>query len=116
MIAEAATIHGLTAVSLALTATDRLNAARRPFAPTPGAWLTAVLVFALIVSAGLAFWAIAKRKHSESLLKQRIARLMSANEKLLEEISTLKDQKVQSVPLTPDGIITLSQLAERLAD
>jgi Tfp pilus assembly protein PilN len=115
MIIEAATIQGLTAASLALTATDRLHAARRPFVATPGALLTALLVLALIISVIVVFWAIGKRKQSERLLKQKIARLTSTNEKLLEEIAGLKQEHEESVVLSPEGIISLRQLAKRLS-
>jgi len=76
---------------LALTPTERWNAARGPFGTisTSEAWLTVFAVVALIISVILLFRVFAKYRRSENYLNQKITELTIANVKLRRENTEL---------------------------
>lgn len=91
MITESITIKGLHVISLALTPTERWNAAKGSFGTISiaEAWLTVFAVVALIISVILLFRIFAKYKRSENYLNQKITELTIANVKLRRENTEL---------------------------
>ena len=93
------TIQGLHVICLALTPTERWNAAGGLFKSGSAGevWLTIFAVVALIVAVILLFYVIAKHKRMEHFLEQNITELTSANNKLMQEIAELGQAQVQAL-------------------
>ncbi len=94
MIPESLTTHVLQGMLLAMTPSDRWNAARSPIDQTftiDQLWIT-LAVMAQIGSLIIICWLIAKKKRLDHDRKQQITRLEIANEGLLQEITELKQQ------------------------
>ena len=94
MIPESLTTHVLQGMLLAMTPSDRWNAARSPIDQTftiDQLWTT-LAVMAQIGSFIMICWLIAKKKRLDHDRKQQITRLEIANEGLLQEITELKQQ------------------------
>jgi len=123
-------IQGLHTVSLELTPTEWWEAARHFLntASVTEVWSLAFAVAVLIISVMLVFWVIAKHRHSEHRLKQKIAELTSTNEKLRLEIAELNGEEIEilesiidakppkkEIPgFNPQELKALAELARRL--
>lgn len=87
MIVESMAVEGLYVISLALSATEKWEAAGSSFntgSKTEG-WITGLAVVALIISGTLLFWVFSKYRRSEQQLNQKITDLTVANVKLRQE-------------------------------
>jgi len=87
MILESITVEGLYIISVALSATEKWQAAGRPFSSSSNleGWLTPLAVIALIISEILLFWVFNKYKRSEQQLNKKITDITVANVKLKQE-------------------------------
>ena len=114
MITQSITIQGLNIISLALTLIDWWKAAKRLFnnASSVELWSILIAAIALMISAILACWIIAKHIHSHHRLKQKTAELTATNEKLRQRVTEPPKEKV--LGLSPEEIEALSKLAKRL--
>jgi signal transduction histidine kinase len=87
MIVESMAVEGIYLISLALSSTERWQAARSSFNAGSKAegLLTALAVVALIISEILLFYIFSKNKRSEAQLNQRITDLTITNVELRQE-------------------------------
>ena len=87
MITETIAVEGLYIISLALSSTEKWQAARSSFRTNLRAEgvLALFAVIALIVSEILLFWVFSKYRRSEELLNKKINDLTITNEKLQQD-------------------------------
>jgi len=129
MMTEYMNIQGLHTISLEITPTGLWESARHflDTASVTEVWSLAFAVVVLIISVMLVFWVIAKHRHVHRL-KQKIAELTSANEKLRLEIAELNGEEIEilesiidaespkkEIPgFNPQELKALAELARRL--
>ncbi len=94
MIVENLTMHVAHGLFLALTPTERWNAARSPhdgyFALEQ--WFTPLMVAAQIISLVVVFGLIAKKRNLERKYEKEIDRLSASNERLSLQVDELTEQ------------------------
>ena len=116
MITENLTKQGLHIISLALTPIEWWEAAKRYFTTASAAetWLTVFEVVVLIISVILLFLVIAKNRHFEHRLKQKIDELKREPVDVLEDITDAKPPRKEIPGFNPQEMKALSKLANRL--
>jgi hypothetical protein len=91
MIAESLTTYALHLTFLALTPSERWNAAKSPLESSFNLeqWFIPLLVVAQIVSLVVVFGLMAKRRHLERKYEQQVSRLSATNERLTLQVEAL---------------------------
>ncbi len=94
MIVENLTTHMVHCMFLAMTPTERWNAARSPLDSSFSleGWFTPLMVVAQIVSLAVVFGLIAKKRSLGRRYKQEIDRLSASNERLMLQVDELTEQ------------------------
>jgi outer membrane murein-binding lipoprotein Lpp len=94
MIAEYLTTHTLHCMFLALTPSERWNAASNPLDSSFALeeWSTTILVLALVISIAVVCTLFGKKRQLDRKYKANVNRLSASNERLMEQVDELTQQ------------------------